>query len=475
MDKTEDELSRFTEIFHGLSQSERQELNIFTPNDFITWPPRFSIKQDIDGSVNNFVSIEIKHKSSSTSVKLDPIKYYICDTPDEKEHRFVLYEISQNIDSELTSTKTHILYYISDGRTNNLRANVLYPFWCLNDVSGYGEDCPRASTSILSEWGLFKIQLFNNMNLDIIDKKIFDTTVDELREVILNTTIKHFHIFFPGLSGAELCVPLKNLLETQPKIVDDIVKKITIEELIKLHRHGGQLERVISIDSNNPSIYYIRVGLRSVLKRVNNTLDFLIAFINVNITDFNESNIDKYRPAYINKSKYNMSYSGTNDNHASVTRPIINMYETNYNIVEHFRKNLLKEIKKLIENILNLDIIEHKKKILNPITIDSKSFNKAFKVCTGSDGQFIDSFEERMSKFEKISHSISDIFLSTISSKPTNSDTETLKSIFKEFMTQKNSGLSYAELIYKFAWNAKCNQKYLKYKTKYLQLKNKSV
>ncbi len=78
-----------------------------------------------------------------------------------------------------------------------------------------------------------------------------------------------------------------------------------------------------------------------------------------------------------------------------------------------------------------------------------------------------------MSKFEKISQTISNIFLQTICSKPINPDIETLKSIFKDFKTKKIPEKSYGQSVYG-TWGAQCKQKYLKYKTKYLQLKNKS-
>lgn len=476
MDKI-DELELYKGVFDSLTPSKREELKIFTPNDFINSPSSHSIKKDIDGSENNFIKIKINHVSpdNTTSVKLVPIKYYICDTENEKEQRFVLYEMSQDItnkDSGLTSIKTHILYYISDGRTNYLRANVLYPFWCLNDVRRQGEDCPYVERRGLSDWGLFKLTLFNNMELNIIDKKIFDITVDELREIILDVSINYLKTYYINLKPYERFEKLKDLLKEHPDIAESIIKKIIIEQLSKFSLHGKQAAIVTTIDSDNPKLSSVTVGIRSVLRRVNNTLDFLIAFININITDFNEVNIDKYRPDFENISKYDMEIPGTRDDDIYLPKSIQNICNTDYNIIEIFRKNLLKEIQKLILNILNLDIIKYKKIKLDPITIDSVSFNKSFRVCSGSDGQFIDSFEERIGKFEKISHTISNIFLRTICSKPINPNIIILKSIFKSFHSAKFDR-TYAKTVYD-PWGAKCKEKYLKYKTKYLQLKNKS-
>ena len=60
--------------------------------------------------------------------EITPIKYYFIDSPGR---RVVLYEIKY-IDKDNTDNNllTIIPYYISDGYTNHLRANMLYPFFC---------------------------------------------------------------------------------------------------------------------------------------------------------------------------------------------------------------------------------------------------------------------------------------------------------------------------------------------------------
>lgn len=56
-----------------------------------------------------------------------------------------------------------IRYYISDGHTNNLRANLLYPMICFN--SDTGDSCPDASASkMLPHGGILKYNICENVN-----------------------------------------------------------------------------------------------------------------------------------------------------------------------------------------------------------------------------------------------------------------------------------------------------------------------
>ena len=106
----------------------------------------------------NFYYVKPTHKNDfSTLLELDkngkPI--YRPHSPGVPEHRppstiaetdftnpylVFIYQITIRDNSGNESTAI-IPYYISDGHTNNLRANLIFPFVCFNDIRN-GEDCP---------------------------------------------------------------------------------------------------------------------------------------------------------------------------------------------------------------------------------------------------------------------------------------------------------------------------------------------
>ena len=484
-----DEALFYKSIFDSLSLEQRKGLNISSAED-MTNPV----------TINNqkFTKISIKHQIPEYDILIElvPIKYYICETP-KSEIRAVLYSLAchktNNKKFETTTEETEIFYYISDGYTNSLRANMLYPFWCLNDINSGGEDCPF-NTTFLSDWGLFKLAIFKNLDLKIIDKIVFDKTVEDVREIIKNmdmyilkneyTDLEYFYPKATTLnqlleidSNKKITVDIVNTLNKflenhskKKKAVDTIVDKIVKDELYKLSHAGNYNQEINTIDSNNPSMDYMSTGIRSVLRRVQNILDLLIAIINENITNFDERNIDKYRPNYDNPTeKYNMEIDGTLDN-IKEKRPIDNIYYTEYNIIEIFRKNLLNELKKLVSGIKDLGIIECEEIRLNPIMINGKDFNKALKVCTGSEGKYKEYFENKMKIYESISKNIQNVFLEKICLH----NSHILKSIIINFEVLKLRETSYSHGVFRPELS-RCKQKYLKYKTKYLELKKKLI
>jgi hypothetical protein len=433
-----------------------------------------------------FQKISISHDTTedSTVIELVPIKYYICETPNS-EIRAVLYKLyyekmnyKDYRDITKTSEETEIFYYISDGNTNSLRANMLYPFWCLNDRQSEGEDCPYTYRSI-SDWGLFKLAIFKNLDLKIIDKIVFDKTVEDVRKIIKNMDIRNFYYRFSILesvfkdiykTGITTFNKLLNVDPTKTRIVDLILDEIVKNELENLCYNGNYSQSVSVIDSNNPSMGMMTTGIRSVLRRVQNILDLLISFINENIINFDERNIDKYRPNYnMPREKYNMEIPGDFDSEHP-KRPIFNIENSEYNIVEIFRKNLLNELKKIVSGIIDSGVVVCQEIALEPLMIDGSTFNKELKICTGSEGKYEEYFENKMKIYENISKNIHDIFLQKICLM----NLQILKPLITNFEVFKLSDTTYSESIY-VPQHSKCKQKYLKYKTKYLELKKKLI
>jgi len=433
-----------------------------------------------------FKKISITHEKNeeTTVIELVPIKYYICEIPNS-EIRAILYKLScekmsykDHTDVITTSEETEIFYYISDGYTNTLRANMLYPFWCLNDTKSQGVDCPFTD-KVISDWGFFKLAIFKNLDLKIIDKIVFDKTVEDVRKIIKNMDISFLiyridivNYIFKDIykTGITTFNKLLKFDSTKTQLVDRIVEKIIKDELQNLCLNGNYSEEIKVIDSNYPSMDLMTTGIRSVLRRVQNMLDLLISFINENIINFDERNIDKYRPNYkIPREKYNMEIPGNLDS-KHPKRAVENIEYTEYNIVEIFRKNLLNELKKLVSGIIDSGIVVCEEIALEPLMIEGKNFNKELKICTGSDGKYKEYFEHKMKIYENISKNIHDIFLQETCLK----DLKILKPLITNFEVFKLSDTTYSESIF-VPQRSKCKQKYLKYKTKYLKLKKKLI
>jgi hypothetical protein len=99
-----------------------------------------------------------------------PIKVIL--TIDEKHYFLVImYELKMTNRITNIIIKTEIPYYVSDGHTNELRANLLFPFMCFNEsLSQYS--CPFSQGKILSKGGLFKYSILQNIDLDEYHKNI---------------------------------------------------------------------------------------------------------------------------------------------------------------------------------------------------------------------------------------------------------------------------------------------------------------
>jgi hypothetical protein len=76
---------------------------------------------------------------SAAGITMKPTKYYHIIRDGKVVSRVVMY----NIKSTLPAMEANIPYYVSDGYTNKLRANMLYPFICFANLKG-DDSCPRA-------------------------------------------------------------------------------------------------------------------------------------------------------------------------------------------------------------------------------------------------------------------------------------------------------------------------------------------
>ena len=93
-----------------------------------------------------------------------------------------------------------IPYYVSDGYTNGLRANLKFPFMCFTNKESK-EFCPICDSKKLSENGLIKYFLGYNFKANYINKKIFDEIEDEFHIKINRDLRIGLYSIFPRMNN----------------------------------------------------------------------------------------------------------------------------------------------------------------------------------------------------------------------------------------------------------------------------------
>ena len=87
----------------------------------------------------NFNKITI-HSETKGTIIITPEKFY--KVPESTVCYVVIYSLKfKDRNPEIPEIESKIPYYISDGGTNKLRANMLYPFMCYSNMNEV-ENCP---------------------------------------------------------------------------------------------------------------------------------------------------------------------------------------------------------------------------------------------------------------------------------------------------------------------------------------------
>jgi hypothetical protein len=286
----------------------------------------------------NFNKITIQSESNGTVI-ITPENFY--KIPESEICYVVMYSLKFiNSNPEIPEIESKIPYYISNGTTNKLRANMLYPFMCYSHIDEI-VNCPfdwgRYNPSVSRIPLLLKYNIFSNIDIDRIEQDLLST----------------FLGIYPDLSE-------ENRLLREKVIIQ---KKQPANDLI------------------------------SVLERITNLLDFIICITNDVISKFNYETeqvaIDngKYRPLSIEQKRVN-----------DYTDLSIYGEETTYNIGRkvddssssfnnHFRLVILTILNKYYKlfvdnNIINIETIQ-----LHPEIISMRIFNRIVNLCNKESAQ----------------------------------------------------------------------------------------
>lgn len=137
-----------------------------------------------------------------------PIKVIL--TIDERHYYLVImYELKMTNRTTNIMKKAEIPYYISDGHTNQLRANLLFPFMCFNEsLSQYS--CPFSEGGILGKGGLFKYVIMENINLNEYHENIEQLLGEkmEIKQVDITSVLPRI----VNLLDLFICLNNKNLI-----------------------------------------------------------------------------------------------------------------------------------------------------------------------------------------------------------------------------------------------------------------------
>jgi len=373
------------------------------PPDIIGINDKIRKMNDLDTLASKYNSY-IKDNIFKISLQLEnnifefvPTKLYLL--LDNDNYVVCMYNLKMTNITSKKVTESNVPYYISNGKTNQLRSNLLFPFMCFNEELSK-EACPITRSDGLAPGGLFKYEIISNLDTDSITANI-NSKFD------------------------------KSYIES--------LKKISIEGTI---------------------------GITSVISRISNLLDFLICINNNNIINYDGKNIMKYHPI-INNNNDELDMSKIED------KSIYN------DLSDKYKNELLLVLQNYIVGLKKLGLIKFE---LVDISIDkeniiTKSFFNKFKNVPNICKNHIVNEESRenIKRYSDISYELGINFKAELDTRieaffDSPENIRFMRDFFKLFKLFVNRDKTLDIQISN--WRAKCYNKYLKYKKKYLQLKN---
>jgi len=406
----------------------------------------------------NFNVPLLQIKIFNETIVLTPLNFYKIKL--ENEYRLaILYNLKYETDDKKKTYESIIPYYISDGGTNCFRANMLFPFVCIQDLSQ--TDCPQTNMDSSYHYtGLvYKYSTIKNLNISIITKAIEE-----------------------------------NLLAKYGfKTYDDFKNSNRIKN------KNRQLS----------------VGVESVLPRIENLLDFMLAISSERI--INDYPLEQYRPNY-NPELFDayapsvllkrFGLSGPQDSF-DFTKNFLSNKETKefLEVYDEYRRGLLTFFRIMYQNFVHYEIFKTEFIKLESIDITLEDFNKLaeVKICNDTDidskktlnadyyfliserlnimiNKYIESILTR-DKIEALAGQVPRsrpiTFYDVSNPYPQSSGQLFIKErytflTFLKMFIIKTEYLHLRPMLPRIIneWSAQCKQKYLKYKQKYLQLKN---
>lgn len=358
----------------------------------------------------NFYKITI-HSETKGTIIITPIQFFNIE---DHSVKYVLLFNLKFIDNnpEIEQIESNIPYYISNGDTNKLRANMLYPFMCYSSID-QADVCPYDESRITKGSPYVGILIKYNINENI--------DINKLEEELLNTFL-------------------------------DIYPELDIE--------SSKLRAKID------NIYERRFELISILARLQNMIDFIICIINDAIGQFDykseqkDIDIGKYRPFSLSQYSIGLNYTDLSifGKETSYVINQLNSGDSSSSFNNHFRLVILTILNRYYKLFVDNNIIDIEKIILLPEKVTVNKFNTIVNICN------IEKTKTSINNYKIISNKIIDIIiekLDTISEEYQ----IMLKSIIKKTtQSQLVNDELYNKLFKK--WNVQCLSKGITVKTK---------
>jgi hypothetical protein len=254
-------------------------------------------------------------------IQMVPIQFYNVEF---SVRYVVMYKLSVSYKNEKDTVKNMesiVPYYISNGQTNKLRANMLFPFMCYSDWNNQGI-CPFYAEES--------------------DKKRKKSGQSLLLKYLINPNYKYSKL--------------------EEIVLHNFLNKEGPENIETKHK---QYKELIT-----KSINFSR-GLPSILPRIHNLLDFVICIINDNIIQLNphEVNIKCFRPLSDKDDPEYIDMDKCNHTPEKLTE------EDDYRFI------LISILHKYANMILKNHILDIEPLVLEAVPITKEEFNLSVNVC----------------------------------------------------------------------------------------------
>lgn len=305
-----------------------------------------------------FYSILFEHEN--LKITLEPYKAFTIS--DDANRLLIIYSINYyNFDQLVKSSK--ITYYMSDGNTNRLRANMIFPMLCFHTENN--------KSCITIQSGPYH----DNYNLLVKASGINNLNLDNLNDQIMSQTITNSYEKF--------------IRERKTKITNDLV----LWE--KAHRHltnyvdMSNSSKTIktpepTIESSPKYIVDASIGILSILPRITNLIDFVLSIHSdqlINLVD-----MEFYVPIpyeFYNGMYDYFDFSESNRSLGIEKSDVYPFYTDQLKKTEdNLRINLINKLNHLIRLLVSTNIFTVTQVNLEPEIISREEFNDRFaKIC----------------------------------------------------------------------------------------------
>jgi len=291
------------------------------------------------------IFFKITAKLENYNFEFTPIILYLILGEGRSNYIICIYNLKMKDKKDKMILECNIPYYVSNGLTNHLRANLLFPFICFN-LEETKEECPFYTGNYLTKGGLFKYNVINNMNFRFIKKDINESFDDSYMSKLIKdsqnervgilSVIDRLHNLIDFL----ICLNNNNIINYEEK------------NIIKYHPITDNFLDELNMNATvNPLLYndyedYYKKILLMVLKRL------ITNFKKLDIVTFEQIDLKLEKDNIITKSFFN-KYSNNPkicNNHKVSDEASKNVY--NYGLIS---QNFGSEIEKMLEVFVGIE------------------------------------------------------------------------------------------------------------------------